>query len=544
MRRLGLSVVALLFALVIGGAANATDSLRYDKVPHVLRPGRAVEIVVYAPEDGTASVLLLDAEETVVYTIFRDYPMQQGANALTWDGTRPDHSVMPTGEYTLRVTMDGVGEVDNPLRVGMPYPMLTDILPDAPSVGDAPVTIQYNSSEAGTLVVSLTASRTNTTVLLEEMEIDAGANTYSWDGTVDGERVQAGDYALVLLLRNVSDTESMPQHVLLNVPAQAKAGMDATDGTEEAAVFVDVTPSPAPDPTPTPEPTAEPTPEPPRITPPYSSVDDGTYWAMHPGETDEQVVWDILTQPIIVYDDGSIKATEHVYLMSNPDGSGDKVAQIHGKSQGLHVIGETNEHGYVLVEAFSNYDPEYQPRTDEERDHAFDLKQGYIRASGLKTVEVHQDIAFVIDKLTQRMYMYIDGKPVTEFLIATGLIADDKYYNETIAGEYITISHTGGFTSGNMYCDMAIRINGGILLHEVPCKLNADGTKNFSSFEGYLGTKQSHGCVRIQRLKTPEGYNHSWLWNNLDRKGGYKVIIWDDMNERLDSPTVWQENPS
>ena len=58
--------------------------------------------------------------------------------------------------------------------------------------------------------------------------------------------------------------------------------------------------------------------------------------------------------------------------------------------------------------------------------------------------------------------------------------------------------------------------------------------------EGYLGTKQSHGCIRIQRLKNNEGYNHRWLWKNLPLKT--RVIIWDDAN-RSDSPETWYPNP-
>ena len=91
-----------------------------------------------------------------------------------------------------------------------------------------------------------------------------------------------------------------------------------------------------------------------------------------------------------------------------------------------------------------------------------------------------------------------------------------------------------------MICNDAIRINGGILLHEVPHKERADGSSDYSAYEPLLGQKASHGCVRIQRQKTDNGYNHRWLWNNLKRGAPYRVLIWDDKN-RIDSPTVWVE---
>lgn len=106
-------------------------------------------------------------------------------------------------------------------------------------------------------------------------------------------------------------------------------------------------------------------------------------------------------------------------------------------------------------------------------------------------------------------------------------------------GQYALI--TGTLKQDGMYCAMAIRINGGILIHEVPHLLNADGTKNYASFEAYLGIRKSHGCIRVQRKKTPEGYNQQWIWENFEHFAPYKVIIWDDA-ARVDTPVTWQGN--
>lgn len=279
-----------------------------------------------------------------------------------------------------------------------------------------------------------------------------------------------------------------------------------------------------------------------QLSPPYSSVADGSYWSMTPGEIDDAAIWDLLMQPITVYD-GGLDQRDHVYLMENPDGTGKQVAQVHGQSQGLHVIGETNEHGYVLVETFSSYDDKYFPSTDEEKEHAFELKQGYVKASGLKEVAVQQDIALLIDKLTQRMYIFRNGERVAELLVSTGLILDGKYYRETPAGEFITVSHVGPFdTNKYMKSDLAIRISGGILIHEVPYEPLGDGSRRYSDFEAKLGGKASAGCIRTQRQETAEGYNQQWIWDNLQASKPYKVIIWDDVN-RVDTPTTQHPNP-
>lgn len=275
---------------------------------------------------------------------------------------------------------------------------------------------------------------------------------------------------------------------------------------------------------------------------PYSDRDDGSFWAMTPGETDDAVIWRVMTQPITVYD-GGLDPTEHAYAMENPDGTGKKVAQIHGQSQGLHVVGETNEYGYVQVEVFSNYDREYFPDTTEEFAAAYDLKTGYVKASALKTVTPRQDMGLLIDKLTQRMYLFIEGKRVTELKISTGLVEDiDEALCETITGEFVTVSHTGTLRDSSKYpmlCDYAIRFNGGILVHEVPHKQRADGSSDFSLYEPLLGSEASHGCVRVQRAMTPEGYNHKWIWDNFERGAPYKVLVWDEFH-RADTPVTWQ----
>lgn len=551
----------LLFLCILAGTSLATQAPSYSAVPNVLRPGKYYDITVEMPNQGIVSLSLLDAQGNLHYTIYDQYPLRAGANTLQWDGIRVDtDSAIAQGEYTLQLICDSGEVLDAAVRIGAPYPRITNVWQSGSlSSEGGTVAVTFNASEAGTVDLQLIRYTDDAVTALPSITVAAGANSLHWRGQVDGVDVPPGEYAILMTLRTANGVTSIPQQVYVEVPS---AEDDGTDAELAAAVFTDATPTDAPAGDPTSDPTEPPTeedepggeggedepePEPtetpaPSLSPPYSTVEDDSYWSMTPGELDDAAIWEVLMQPITVYDD--VEAREHAYLMENPDGTGAKVAQLHGKSQGVHVIGEENEHGYILVEAFSNYDRTYFPETDEEKEHAFELKQGYVKASALKTVEVMTDMALVIDKLTQRMYLFIDGERVTEFLISTGTYSKDTdMLFETIVGEFITVSHTGTLVDGNMNSAMAIRINGGILVHEVPHKLNADGSKNYSSFEGYLGTKQSHGCIRVQRKKTPEGYNQQWIWDTFKRGKPYKVIIWDDVN-RYDTPTTWQENPT
>ena len=519
-----LSVILVLIYLAASAAQAA--SLAFKAVPDVIRPGKYYEIKIESAQPGSASVSLLDQSGALLYDVFNEYPIVAGENSLQWDGRRrDDFSAFPAGDYKLAIRLSDGATIDSPLRIGAPYPMLTHIQQSDSVVLDQ-LDISYVASEAGTLEIEL-VSPSSIPLTLASIPVGAGPGVYHWDTEIGGVHAPGGNYALVLTLINGNGVPSMAEHVYIEV-------LPDDPPESEHALEPGYTPEPSANPT-TPETL-------PGISPPYSTTNEGTYWTMTPGEPDDAVIWDIMMQPIYVYDEGKMKGTDHAYLMENPDGTGERIAQMHVMSQGLNILTEPNEHGYVLVEAFPNYDRQFFPKTDEEIATVFDIKRGYLKAAHIKKVEVMPDMALLVDKLTQRMYLFKDGVRVTEFLISTGTFKGGDYLFETPPGEFISISHTGQLVDGNMRSNMAIRINGGILFHEVPHKENRDGTPNYSSFEGYLGTKQSHGCIRVQRKKNPEGYNHKWLWDNFKRGQPYKVIIWDDVG-RLDQPTTWQPNP-
>ena len=131
-------------------------------------------------------------------------------------------------------------------------------------------------------------------------------------------------------------------------------------------------------------------------------------------------------------------------------------------------------------------------------------------------------------------------------MCSTGIYDRRKPYQETPAGEFLMISWTGDFWANELYCRRAMRINDGILIHEVPCyqvvsEETGEISWDYKTCEGALGSKASHGCIRVQKMKTPEGINEEWMWDNLpkgNRKtGGYvKVIIWDDAGRTLGYP--------
>lgn len=245
--------------------------------------------------------------------------------------------------------------------------------------------------------------------------------------------------------------------------------------------------------------------------------------------TDEAWCWEQLMKPITVL---NVAENESVYPLKEPNGAkvnNDKLGGfINGASAGVHVLGE-DEGGWTLIEGLDYYNR---------------IIQGYVRTKLLKQVTPNEHYGVIIDKLTQRLYVFIDGKFFSSCAVSTGLPNDEQPYNETSAGEYLAISWSGGFDSEGMYCDMAIRFNNGDKIHEVPFVTLADGTKRYTKWEALLGQKASHGCVRVARTPNEDGLCQTWLWDNLKRMT--KVLIWDDAGRKMpypDDSTLLYYNP-
>ncbi|MCL1854426.1 MAG: L,D-transpeptidase [Clostridia bacterium] len=235
--------------------------------------------------------------------------------------------------------------------------------------------------------------------------------------------------------------------------------------------------------------------------------------------TDSPTCWELLQRPVTVLNVGE---REVVYPLKEPGGKAvnkDKLGGcIAGATAAVHVLGE-DENGWTLIEGLDGYDR---------------LIRGYVRTKLLKTVNPNEKYGIIIDKLYQRLYLFIDGTLFSECSVSTGIPTDDEPYNETASGEYLISSWVGAFTNEDLICEKALRFNNGDLLHEVPYQILADGTKRYSKFEERLGQKASHGCIRVARIPNAENVCQTWLWNNL--KKNTKVIIWDDDGRKLPYP--------
>ena len=291
---------------------------------------------------------------------------------------------------------------------------------------------------------------------------------------------------------------------------------------------------------------------------PYTHDMGSAYWTTPMDIRDEAAVWDMLMQPITVVDLGKLKGKSRsqltkaqTYLYEEPDEKSKILGEVTNLSQGVRVI-EQLDNGWSLVECYSSSFFS-KPATKTKAWNL--LVSGYIPTKYLKQVTPTKRLALVVDKLAQRLYVFQEGKMIATLLCSTGLVQwnGSKYqpYNETRSGEFLLINMTGQLTSDRLICSYAIRFNGGDEVHEVPHQENRDGTNNYKTTEPKLGTKCSHGCIRVQRLKTPEGINMAWIYNLVNSEnlcGKVKVVVWEDWQGRQlpepDPDTTLYYNPN
>lgn len=246
------------------------------------------------------------------------------------------------------------------------------------------------------------------------------------------------------------------------------------------------------------------------------------FWETPMDYRNEEAMWAMLTAPMTVVD-GNFRGQADLY--AEPDENSKVIGEITRSTQGVHVLEDTGS-GWTKIEAYSSSFSGSKVKAYNR------LVTGYIQTEQLVQVDVRTEYALIVDKLTQRLYIYHEGKLFDELLVSTGLGTKREPYNETRSGEYLLFSPTGGFWSGNLLCNYGIRYNDGDLLHEVPHIPTESGGTNYASTEPKLGKRASHGCIRVQRKRTEKGVNMRWIWNNLRDKMSTRMVIWEDWTGR------------
>lgn len=522
-----LLVLILLLPCLALGEAGA--GLSVSALEDVLRPGKAVLITFTVPEAGAVNLRLLDDSGAEVSVAVLNLAAQQGENSVWWNGT---YGGVPAPEGSYRLVLEQNGQTaETPVTVGAVAPYLTGIEANSTLVTpEQPLTVSFYASCGGRLTTGLRTG--DNWRQLSSWDVEAGKNTLTWedvsafDGDVvftimltDSEGYASNEEQLAVTLSGfVASNETLVMDLAEMEPTAVPA--NAQELEQAGMVLTDAAPTAAPD-------LSDQSVFTPSYGSPYTGLDTSiNYWTLPMDITDVDAVWEMLIQPVTVLDDGGKSSGQHkrqIIIRSEPDSDSKGVGVVTNLTQSVHVLERGEE--WTLIECYSSSFHDSAVKAWNM------LVQGYVPTRYLKTVTPNQHMGIVVDKLAQRLYIFRDGELYDTLLCSTGLANASQPFNETRSGEFLLQNPAvGGWQDGNMYCAMGIRFNSGDILHQVPARVNGDGTKNYTSYAAALGTKASHGCIRVQRKRTPKGTNMEWIWNN--RADEMKLVIWEDWQGR------------
>ena len=224
----------------------------------------------------------------------------------------------------------------------------------------------------------------------------------------------------------------------------------------------------------------------------------------------EKEIWDIMMRPSVVID---IDFFEHQDVFENPDLESRSLGTLHGQTQCLEVI--KIENNWALVGAWNHEEAEYI--------------EGWIPLQKLKVEEPQNEYGILIDKQKQTLSLFHHGIIVDTLFVSTGRPDENRLYQETSAGSFLTGYHRVNFSTNGKKYDYVFQYDGGNLLHQTPYRWGRN-RKDFTLGRGYLGAKASHACIRIQSDPGESGINAYWLWTHIPYHT--RVIILDDPLER------------
>lgn len=199
-----------------------------------------------------------------------------------------------------------------------------------------------------------------------------------------------------------------------------------------------------------------------------------------------------LTKPLTVI---NTSQTTAINVRASASSKARSVGIVYGQLSPVTVLGKLSN-GYSKIQAL-DYN---SSRT----------VIGYVPTKYLKTVVPNQHYLVIVDKATQHMMIYKDGKCIKDLLCSTGRPTSKT---ETPVGTFLLGDRKSKFTSYGETAYYAYRFNKGYYIHSV----TSTPGKGFSVSEANLGKKASHGCVRI-------AYNEAkWVYNNLPK--GTMVVV-------------------
>ena len=222
--------------------------------------------------------------------------------------------------------------------------------------------------------------------------------------------------------------------------------------------------------------------------------------------SDDAAVWEALTAPVTVGDGPEGKGLAIMYTRERGAG---RAGTVVCRTAGIAVL-KIYDDGWVKVGAWRQMDGRYT--------------EGYVKADKLRVIRPNARYGAVVDKNTQTMTVYENGKRIGTVLVSTGYSTWEDRSADTHSGVYLLGTRMEDFNQyGHTYC-YPVRIDGNNLIHQAGYA-RKEGGRNFEEEIAALGTKASHGCIRIDPRSTEGegGINAWWVWTHMGHDA--KIIV-------------------
>lgn len=207
-------------------------------------------------------------------------------------------------------------------------------------------------------------------------------------------------------------------------------------------------------------------------------------------------LWALLQKPRVV---SIVPNTRRQKVYERPDRGSAVLGTLFGQSQGVEVLAV--EDSWAQIRAWQHED--------------VICVTGYIPLKALQVVCPNGPYGVVIDKKAQTLILFENGVRMTSIPVSTGLGTESRPYCETAPGAFLTDEHIGVFTSDGSNYAFPIRYDGDGFLHQLGYRVR-ERHADFSIQQRTLGTKASHGCIRLpDHPVNGSGVDAFWLWTHL-----------------------------
>lgn len=187
---------------------------------------------------------------------------------------------------------------------------------------------------------------------------------------------------------------------------------------------------------------------------------------------------------------------QRIYIKAQPSSSSKNVGSIYGSLAGVKILKTVGKFYYIEA---TDYD-------------SLKLIKGYVYTSQLKTVKPSGSYSIVVDLSEQRVRIFKGNKLEKTFKCSTG-----QDWTPTPMGTYLIGDRGSQFYTGyknSVVCYNWVRFNNDFLFHST---LHTRSGQEIVSEAKKLGTKASHGCIR---LAVPD---IKWIYNTIPR--GTLVVV-------------------